>query len=143
MGPLLLRHCLDQHEAGRWMEVVPESSRFLVELDFAWPGNVRHVEQLAARLAMEGRREAVLREDVERHLGPAVRESSVSDRGETLAMPVRDGMGWREFLAGAEAEWLRDSVRRHAHLTRAELARKLGVSEALLYKKLKQYEIRD
>src|SRR6185369_4780887 len=52
--PLLLRHALDQIETGRWVELTPEAEQALVSLDFAWPGNVRHVEQLAARLSMRG-----------------------------------------------------------------------------------------
>ena len=54
--PLLLRHCLDQNPEGRWIELSREAAEYLTHLEFAWPGNVRHLEQLAARLTVEGRR---------------------------------------------------------------------------------------
>src|SRR6185436_19636821 len=52
--PLLLRHCLDQSPPGRWIQLTAEATTYLQSLDFSWPGNVRHVEQLVARLATEG-----------------------------------------------------------------------------------------
>jgi transcriptional regulator with GAF, ATPase, and Fis domain len=39
---------------GRWISLSPETEHFLSTLDFTWPGNVRHIEQLAARLTLEG-----------------------------------------------------------------------------------------
>jgi transcriptional regulator with GAF, ATPase, and Fis domain len=51
--PALLRHALDQSESGRWVEILPQAMEELVGLDFAWPGNVRHLGQLAARLTLE------------------------------------------------------------------------------------------
>src|SRR5207244_9207049 len=34
--PLLLRHCLDQHEAGRWIELTDDATNFLPESEPAW-----------------------------------------------------------------------------------------------------------
>jgi len=131
--PLLLRHALDQHEAGRWVELTPAAERALIELDFAWPGNVRHLEQLAARLSMR--------------VGPGAVEP-----GELLGLldPRRDGtpagtaardlsFGLPSLLEDAERGWLEQALRSYPDLTRAELAGRLKISESALYKKLRQY----
>jgi DNA-binding NtrC family response regulator len=136
---LLLRHCLDQTDAGRWVELAPEGERFLEEMDFAWPGNVRHIEQLAARLAMEGRPGPFAAADLLRLL--AVRSTKP---GAARA----DGAGAADFEAGlpklleeSEKGWLEQALRRYPKLTRSQLASKLKISESLLYKKLRQYGI--
>jgi DNA-binding NtrC family response regulator len=136
---LLLRHCLDQTDSGRWIEVSPEAGAYLEALDFAWPGNVRHVEQLAARLTMEGARGPVSAAEVERLLGPraaqpgATREASGGDR------PAELEGGLQRLLEDAERKWLEEALRRHPDLTRAELAGRLKISESALYRKLRQY----
>ena len=137
--PLLLRHCLDQSDAGRWVELAPECGPFLQGLDFAWPGNVRHLEQLAARLAMEGRPGP---------FGPDELLRLLAVRGKGAAPGRGDGAGEADFSGGlprlleeSEKGWLEEALRRYPKLTRAELAAKLQISESLLYKKLRQYGI--
>ena len=66
---MLLRHCLDDHDSGRWVRLTDEAQIMLRELDFAWPGNVRHLEQLAARLATEQPEDAAGPEQVLNLLG--------------------------------------------------------------------------
>jgi DNA-binding NtrC family response regulator len=131
--PLLLRHALDQNEAGRWIELAPEAERALVGLDFAWPGTVRHLEQLAARLSMRGA------------AGPVepLELLGLLDRGRD-ALP--SGAGARDLSSGlpslledAERGWLEQALRIYPALTRAELAGRLKISESALYKKLRQY----
>jgi transcriptional regulator with GAF, ATPase, and Fis domain len=130
--PLLLRHALDQTDSGRWITLAPEAEAFLTGLDFAWPGNVRHVEQLAARLTLEGKREPVTSEELAKLL----------DRGDGPPAPG-DGRGIRAglpaLLEEAEKAWLQEALRRYPDATRAELAEVLKISESALYKKLKQY----
>jgi transcriptional regulator with GAF, ATPase, and Fis domain len=139
--PLLLRHCLDQHEAGRWIELTPESAAFLVGLPFAWPGNVRHIEQLAARLTMEGRRGPVSAADLVRLLGerPAAGAPQGANDGEPLPGGLEQGLP--RLLQEAEKAWLAEALRRHPDLTRAALAEKLRISESALYKKLREYDL--
>ena len=131
--PLLMRHALDQDEAGRWIELAPEAERALAGLDFAWPGNVRHLEQLAARLSMRG------------GSGPVdARELlALIDRGRD-ALPSGAGAGdlssgLPSLLEDAERGWLEQALRIYPDLTRAELAGRLKISESALYKKLRQY----
>ena len=130
--PLLLRHALDQNEAGRWIELAPEAERALVALDFAWPGNMRHLEQLAARLSMRvgagpvepGELLGLL--DRPRGTAPAGGASDLSS-------------GLPSLVEEAERGWLEQALRSYPDLTRAELAGRLKISESALYKKLRQY----
>jgi len=128
--PVLLRHALDQQEEGRWIDLSAEAERWLMDLDFAWPGNVRHVEQLAARLALARPEEAVTAEDLEGLL-------ETSDLGSAPGAEFEGGLP--EFLAHAERQWLEEALRRYADLTKKELARKLNIGESTLHKKIKLY----
>jgi DNA-binding NtrC family response regulator len=130
---LLLRHCLDQTDTGRWITLSPEACELLARLDYSWPGNVRHIEQLAARLIMEAPRGPVPAAELLRLLG-APTSNSPSDRLEA---------GLPKLLEDAERGWLEEGLRRYASLTRAELAARLKISESALYKKLRYYGISD
>jgi len=128
----LLRHALDESPNGRWITLAPEARTWLETLDFSWPGNVRHVEQLAARLVMEGAREPVSAVEVARLLG--------ASEGDAAATPTVDiEAGLPKLLEDAEKKWLEEALRRYAHLTRAQIASRLKISESALYKKLRQY----
>ncbi len=135
--PLLLRHCLDQTDAGRWVELAPEAARALEQLDFAWPGNVRHIEQLAARLAMEGRAGVFTADELLRLL--AVRTAKPAAGRADGAADFDAGLP--RLLEDSEKAWLAEALRRYPRLTRGQLAAKLKISESLLYKKLRQYGI--
>jgi transcriptional regulator with GAF, ATPase, and Fis domain len=134
--PLLLRHCLDQNQSGRWVELSDEALDFLLSMDFAWPGNVRHIEQLAVRLGMEDSPGAVGPDDLRRMLGARRAEANV-DGDDPLSLEA----GLPALLASEEKKWIEEALRRHPNLTRAELAEKLKVSESALYKKLRSYDI--
>jgi transcriptional regulator with GAF, ATPase, and Fis domain len=135
--PLLLRHCLDQTPQGRWIEPTEEAHRYLVELDFAWSGNVRHIEQLAARLTTAGLKGAVGAREVERLLD--------RDDGEPAGGPPTPGLdmkaGLPRMLEEAERSWIAEAMRRYPEATRAELATLLGISEAALYRKLRAHRL--
>ncbi|HKQ62619.1 MAG TPA: sigma-54-dependent Fis family transcriptional regulator [Candidatus Polarisedimenticolaceae bacterium] len=138
LGPLL-RHCLDTHAEGRWLEPTPEAVRFLEELDFAWPGNVRHLEHLAARLTLEGGHEPPTPERLRRLLDASTRsEPAPAGPPSTTSL---EASGLPGLLAQAERHWLEESLRRYPGVTRAELATKLKISESALYKKLRLYGI--
>jgi transcriptional regulator with GAF, ATPase, and Fis domain len=134
----LLRHCLDQNEVGRWIEVSAEGIEYLANLDFAWPGNVRHLEQLAARLILDGSCEPVPAAKVARLLAPAGRDASTAGRGSD-ALSIEAGLP--ALLQDSERAWLAEALKRYPDLTRAELATKLKISESALYKKLKDYGV--
>jgi len=147
--PVILRHCLDQTETGRWIEIGEDAARWLTDLDSSWPGNVRHLEQLAARVTLEGAREPLGIGDLRRLLeasGPAAAPppgapaavGRVAEGGGSAAEPDLEA-GLPRLLEEAERSWLETALRRHPELTRAELAEKLKISESALYRKMRQY----
>jgi Response regulator containing CheY-like receiver, AAA-type ATPase, and DNA-binding domains len=141
--PLILRHCLDRTDTGRWIELDGEAARWLVELDFSWPGNVRHLEQLAARITLEPPRGKLAATDLRRLLdapppGTAPASAPAPEPVPRTAEPDLDA-GLPHLLEEAERSWLEAAMRRHPDLTRAELAAKLKISESALYRKMKQY----
>jgi two-component system NtrC family response regulator len=131
--PLLLRHCLDQHESGRWVELSDDSAASLVELDFTWPGNVRHLEQLAARLSMDEPRGPVTKAELLARLDGASHVELESSSDPEAGLPQR--------LAQAEKTWIEAALARYPGLPRTDLAAKLGIGESTLYRKLKAYRI--
>ncbi len=133
--PLLLRHALDQHDAGRWVELSDEAERYLCDLDFTWPGNVRHLEQLAARISMDETRAPVTPERIRAHLDPR-REASAATPG---SAHTDLSAGLPGLLEEAERHSLEQALERYPNLTRAELAERLKISESALYKKLRQH----
>jgi DNA-binding NtrC family response regulator len=128
--PVLLRHLLDSTEAGRWIEISPEAERWLVELEYLWPGNVRQLEQIAARLTLEGGTRPVGPDDLARLL-PVTSGTTPASTGLDAGLPA--------LLERSEKEWLEKALRTHPDITRKELAAKLKISEPALYKKLKEH----
>jgi Nif-specific regulatory protein len=138
--PLLLRHSLDQHDIGRWIDLEPAAVEYLVRLEFTWPGNVRHLEQLAARLTLEGRRPPLTVLELRRMLGDIAREPDgrEPDPGaEEMRSSLDEGLS--RLLEKAERAWLEEALRRYPRITRADLAARLKISESALYKKLRAY----
>jgi DNA-binding NtrC family response regulator len=109
---------------------------FLERLPFAWPGNARHIEQLAARLTMEGARGPVSADHLSRLLGERARGDAP---GGELPVGASLDQGLPRLLEETEKAWLIEALRRYSDLTRAELAAKLRISESALYKKLREY----
>jgi len=137
--PLLLRHCLDQTAPGRWIQLSADATRYLQSLDFTWPGNVRHVEQLAARLATEGLEGPATARDVARLLGAAIGEGGEDSRERVKEVDLDAGLP--RLLEEAERAWIEAAMRLYPDLSRAELAAKLRISEAALYRKLRSYRL--
>ena len=150
--PLILRHCLDETDTGRWIELEGEAERWLVELDFSWPGNVRHLEQLAARITLDPPRGRVSADGLRRLLdatesrtAPEAASSAaprVPEAAPAAAAPSPQpdlDAGLPHLLEEAERSWLEAALRAHPGLTRAELAARLKISESALYRKMKQY----
>ena len=129
--PLLLRHALDQTESGRWISLTAEAERYLTTLDFTWPGNVRHIEQLAARITLEESSEPVGAERVASLLARGSAGDAVASRDLHAGLPA--------LLEEAEKSWLKQALERYPSATRAELAGILKIAESTLFKKLKQY----
>jgi transcriptional regulator with GAF, ATPase, and Fis domain len=138
--PLLLRHHLDQTDAGRWIQLGDEAVRYLEDLEFDWPGNVRHITQLAARLSASRAAAAVTPAEIERLLG-----ASSSPRAQAAAPAAAEAQADADdlvqHLEREERAWLLREIRQHPGLTRAELAARAGISEASLFRKLRHHGI--
>jgi transcriptional regulator with GAF, ATPase, and Fis domain len=139
--PQLLRYCLDRTESGRWIEVTAEVMSHLEQLDFPWPGNVRHIEQLAARLATEYATGPVSVENVARLLDVRSSAPQAGTTPEGGAAAADLGAGLPSLHENAERAWLEEALRRYPDLTREEIAKKLQISESALYRKLRQFGI--
>jgi len=141
--PLLLRYCLDRTESGRWIDLAPEVIAFLRHHELRWSGNVREVDQLAARLLAEGRPGPFSARDVEQLLdGRGVRPRGEGPDPIRREEPAPDS-GLAAHMYEAERSFLVEFLSSNSELTRAEQARKLGIGEATLFKKMRQYGIRD
>ncbi len=139
--PQLLRYCLDRTESGRWIEVTAGVMSHLEQLDFPWPGNVRHIEQLAARLTTECATGPVSVEDFARLLDARTPRPPAGTTPEGGAAAADLGAGLPSVRENAERAWLEEAFRRYPDLTREELANKLQISESALYRKLRQFGI--
>ena len=139
--PRLLRYCLDRTESGRWIEVTASVANHLEQLDHPWPGNVRHIEQLAARLTAERTTGPISVEDVARLLDARTARPQTGAPAEGGDMAADLGAGLPLLHEKAERAWLEEALRRYPDLTREEIASKLQISESALYRKLRQYGI--
>ncbi|MCZ6601083.1 MAG: sigma-54-dependent Fis family transcriptional regulator [Acidobacteria bacterium] len=137
--PLLLRHFLDQGEARgdhslRWLEITNEAVCYLMEADYHWPGNVRQVQQLAARLAVDEEVEQVCVNTMKRALEDLTRQSGgvywKADGGTSLTGAIKE----------AERETMERILKEHPDLTRIRQAELLGVSESKFYKMLRKFD---
>jgi serine/threonine-protein kinase PknK len=125
--PLLVRSFVERHGAARRVRIAKPAMDALSS--FAWPGNVRQLEN-------EVRRALVLCDDtiLPEHLSPEVRSGGGAETGRA------DGLNLRERLDALEAELVRAALQRtQGNQTRA--AELLGVSRFGLQKMMKRLEI--
>jgi two-component system response regulator HydG len=124
--PLLVEALLSRVSPSRELRVSPEAMDLLCAYDY--PGNVRELRNLLERASLLCDGGELLPE----HLADEIREEKLDgeDAGcGGLALPEPES--WDEMLSRA----LREAAVAH-HGSRAELARRLGVSERTLYRKL-------
>ena len=108
--------------------VTVEEDGIELMLTYAWPGNIRELENLVERLVVTSVGETVNRAQVYRALAPAgIQLQSGADSRATL----------KEQVAAFEQEIIRAAVSREGSLRRA--AAVLGVDHSTLVKKCKRY----
>ncbi|MCC7418177.1 MAG: sigma-54-dependent Fis family transcriptional regulator [Acidobacteria bacterium] len=93
-------------------------------LRYRWPGNVRELENAIERAVVLTRRSRIDTEDLPPEVGLAVPDAIV-------ATDVRT-------LADVERDYIRSALRAVGG-NRSQAARKLGIAEATLYRKIKQF----
>jgi two-component system response regulator AtoC len=136
--PLLFRHFLNKY-SEKFQKAPPKPSEHLMEaaIRYAWPGNLRELENFIKRYVILEDDEGSLRELVEM----AAARQRTSPREEPL--PVRE-QGLKALLRGlkeeAEMEALADALDK-THWCRKDAAKMLGISyKALLYK-IRQFNL--
>ena len=134
--PALLRHALDHVEGGRWIELAPDVFEKLAALDHLWPGNVREVEQLAARLSIEEPVGPLTWDEVREAMDDAG-DAPQSDEG---SADLEGGLP--ALMRRSEKSWLVKLIARYPDLSRRELAERLQISETTLYAKLKAHGLK-
>jgi len=79
-------------------------------------------------------------EDIQRLLETTISGAKVESESPQTNRAALE-LGLPALLAQEEKKWLREALTHHPDLTRADLAAKLKISEAALYKKLRLYEL--
>ncbi len=136
--PLLFRHFLNKY-SEKFQKALPNPSQHLIEaaIRYAWPGNLRELENFVKRYVILEDDEGSFRELVEM---AAVRQR-ISPREEPS--PARE-QGLKALVRGlkdeAEMEAIADALEK-THWCRKDAARMLGISyKALLYK-IRQFNL--
>ena len=136
--PLLFRHFLNKY-SEKFQKAPPNPSEHLMEaaIRYAWPGNLRELENFVKRYVILEDDEGSFRELVEM----AAARQRTSPREEPL--PVRE-QGLKALVRGlkdkAEMEAIADALEK-THWCRKDAAKMLGISyKALLYK-IRQFNL--
>ena len=134
--PLLTKYFLhryaNQHGSAP-QEVTPDALHVLMQYTF--PGNVRELEHIVERTAVQAGGRAITLEVVQKELARShdTSEAKIS-LAELLALP------YHEAVAFLEAELLRRALQ-EASGNKSEAARLLGINRRLLYEKATLYQI--
>jgi two-component system, NtrC family, response regulator AtoC len=136
--PLLFRHFLNKY-SEKFQKETPNPSQHLIEaaIRYAWPGNLRELENFVKRYVILEDDEGSFRELVEM----AAARQRTSPREEPV--PVRE-QGLKALVRGlkdeAEMEAIADALEK-THWCRKDAAKMLGISyKALLYK-IRQFNL--
>jgi len=132
--PILVKHFLDKFSANAETEVSQEAMRSLMA--FAWPGNVRQLENAVERaVTLSGGRKNIEAVD----LPPEV----TSAPGVMTATPFVEfppaGIDMTEYLASIERDLMREALRR-TNNNKNKAAELLRIKRTTLVEKLKRQE---
>lgn len=134
--PLLAAALLARVAPRRKLSLAPEALKCLGQ--HAFPGNVRELRNVLERAALLCDGPVIERAHIERALGvssqPARPAPEAAPPGPAAGLPA-SGLSLRDIERAA----MRAQLQSH-HGSRAELAKKLGISERSLYRKLRSIE---
>jgi DNA-binding NtrC family response regulator len=133
--PLLCEYFLEQYAARNRTarSILDHAATALLE-NYDYPGNVRELEQLINKLAVQASGRAITAPEVQAVLKKASR-------------PENDMHQWEELpFHQSVAKWERHLIERAIRLSggnKSDAARRLGIQRRLLYEKLQQFSSED
>ena len=112
--------------------------------NYAWPGNVRQLENVVERAVLLSRNEILSRDDLPPEVigKPAANATSVSSSAVGFDLGETGGMSLREALEVPERQIILQSLRQHKW-NRAATADALDINRTTLYKKMKRLGLDD
>jgi len=131
--PILVDHFLRKHhrEGQRARSLSPEASDILTV--YAWPGNIRELENEIERLLVLGSDLEVIPADL---ISARIRDSV--PEGAKLLARRRESGKLNDLIEKLERETIREGLRRTGH-NKSRLARDLGISRSNLILKISKY----
>jgi DNA-binding NtrC family response regulator len=124
--PLLINHILKKQAHGRVKNIDSEALQLLTS--YAWPGNVRELENVLRRALAIAEQETIMPADL-----PATIAMEQNAYSHILSLP-------NDSLLAYEHSAMKNALRKTKNNKR-KAANLLGISEATLYRKLKQFNI--
>ena len=144
---LLVEHFLREsaETCGREVDRFDESAMLLME-QYAWPGNIRQLENVVERAVLLGREPVLTVEDLPPELTGRSSDSFIPSAIDAQGSPVRvgqlDGKSLREAMEGPERQIILQSLKSH-RWNRAATADALEINRTTLYKKMKRLGLDD
>ncbi|MBX3423014.1 MAG: sigma-54-dependent Fis family transcriptional regulator [Pirellulaceae bacterium] len=136
--PVLIEHFLQKNLAELPKEIQGFSAEALeILLNYAWPGNIRELENIVQRAVLLSKRPVIGPE-----LLPNNVLASVGDRGTRVHCGLVAGQSLRQALEGPERAIILEVLRANA-FSRSLTADQLGINRTTLYKKMKRLGIDD
>jgi len=142
--PLLTAHMIREYNRESPRKIKSLTLKAMLKLlDYHWPGNIRHLENVIRRAAILAE-EGIIDES---HIIPERRRvetagRSIKNEDEVHHMEREDAPGARSIrsLAAVEKEAIEVALR-HTSMNVSQAARALGITRVTLYKKAKAYGI--
>lgn len=145
--PLLVEHFLQEAGQTSGREVDGFDSEAIQAMQaYAWPGNIRQLENVVERAVLLARRSQLTIEDLPPELtgqpGSSFGSGQSSVSGAAVSIGDADGMTLREALEGPERQIILQTLRLH-QWNRAATADALDINRTTLYKKMKRLGLDD
>jgi len=134
--PVLIEHFMRKHARPgmRCRSLSPEAHAVLAR--YAWPGNIRELENEIERLLVLGGEHEAIPEDL---ISSRIREGAATNPG-SMAMPLTAAARLHEAVEHLEREMISQALLRTKG-NRSQVARDLGISRSNLILKIEKYAL--